>query len=83
MIALALPSHDQIVKLRVPMEYVPPGAPVVNALFKQRACIENLFRACVGLSPDNHMLLEHKRGMAELSAAGSSVKANGVKKQKK
>jgi myo-inositol-1-phosphate synthase len=62
---------------------VPPGAPVVNALFKQRACIENLFRACVGLSPDNHMLLEHKRGMAELSAAGSSVKANGVKKQKK
>jgi len=27
---------------------VPPGAPVVNALFKQRACIDNLFRACVG-----------------------------------
>ena len=56
---------------------------VINALFKQRACIENLFRACVGLSPDNHMLLEHKRGMAELNAAGSSIKANGsVKKQK-
>merc|ERR1719502_1404727 len=44
---------------------VPPGAPVVNALFKQRACIENLFRACVGLPPDNYMLLEHKRGMVE------------------
>merc|ERR1711998_40177 len=57
---------------------VPPGAPVVNALFKQRACIENLFRACVGLPADNHMLLEHKKGMAEL-AAGSS---NPSKKQK-
>jgi len=30
---------------------VPQGAPVVNALFKQRACI--------GLAPNNHMLLEH------------------------
>ena len=39
---------------------VPPGAPVVNALFKQRCCIENLFRACVGLAPESHMLLEHK-----------------------
>jgi myo-inositol-1-phosphate synthase len=51
---------------------VPPGAPVVNALFKQRACIENLFRACVGLAPDNHMMLEHKRGMAELGASASA-----------
>merc|ERR1712050_579892 len=39
---------------------VPPGTPVVNALFKQRDCMVNLFRACVGLQPDNHMLLEHK-----------------------
>lgn len=39
---------------------VPPGTPVVNALFKQRACIENILRACVGLPPDNNMLLEHK-----------------------
>jgi len=59
---------------------VPPGAPVVNALFKQRACIENLFRACVGLPADNHMLLEHKRGMAEKSQASSSSHAS--KKQK-
>lgn len=34
---------------------VPPGAPVVNALFKQRCCIENIFRACVGLPADNQV----------------------------
>merc|ERR1719213_671011 len=62
---------------------VPPGAPVVNALFKQRSCIENLFRACVGLPADNHMLLEHKRGIAEraalsaAAAAGAGPEANG------
>jgi len=39
---------------------VPAGTPVVNALFKQRDCMINIFRACVGLQPDNHMLLEHK-----------------------
>merc|ERR550537_949378 len=33
---------------------VPPGTPVVNALFKQRDCMINIFRACVGLQPDNH-----------------------------
>lgn len=39
---------------------VPHGSPVVNALSKQRACIENVLRACVGLAPDNNMHLEHK-----------------------
>ncbi|EMP24083.1 Inositol-3-phosphate synthase 1 [Chelonia mydas] len=39
---------------------VPEGSPVVNALFRQRSCIENILRACVGLPPQNHMLLEHK-----------------------
>ncbi|XP_022194293.1 inositol-3-phosphate synthase [Nilaparvata lugens] len=39
---------------------VPSGTPVVNALFKQRACIENIMRACLSLPPDNHMTLEHK-----------------------
>merc|ERR1712023_300172 len=57
---------------------VPPGAPVVNALFKQRCCIENIFRACVGLPPDNAMLLEHKRGMLERAVNASSAN----KKQK-
>merc|ERR1719199_407370 len=28
---------------------VPPGTPVVNALAKQRAMVENIFRACIGL----------------------------------
>lgn len=44
--------------LKAPL--VPCGTPIVNALFKQRSCIENIFRACVGLKPQNHMLLEHK-----------------------
>merc|ERR1719389_581832 len=61
---------------------VPPGAPVVNALFKQRGCIENLFRACVGLPPDNHMLLEHKRGMVERASEAGSSTAPATKKQK-
>lgn len=39
---------------------VPRGAPVVNALARQRQCIENLFRGCLGLPPLNHLDLEHK-----------------------
>ena len=39
---------------------VPSGTPVVNALGKQRAMLENVFRACVGLAPENNMMLEHK-----------------------
>lgn len=52
---------------------VPEDTPVVNALFKQRACLENFFRACLGMQPENSMLLEYKvpkdfraRGGAEL-----------------
>jgi len=37
----------------------PQDAPVVNALFKQRACIDNVLRACLGLHPENNMGLEH------------------------
>ncbi|CAK1586732.1 unnamed protein product [Parnassius mnemosyne] len=36
------------------------GAPVVNALFKQRAALDNLLRACLALRPATHMQLEHK-----------------------
>lgn len=39
---------------------VPRGAPVVNSLFRQRAAIENLLRACVGLPPNSHLALEHR-----------------------
>jgi len=44
--------------LKAPL--VPEGTPVVNALFRQRACIENIFKACVGLAPEDNMLLEAK-----------------------
>lgn len=39
---------------------VPEGSPVINALSRQRAAIENMLRACLALSPENNMLLEHK-----------------------
>uniref|UniRef100_A0AAY4AUC4 inositol-3-phosphate synthase n=1 Tax=Denticeps clupeoides TaxID=299321 RepID=A0AAY4AUC4_9TELE len=39
---------------------VPRGAPVVNAFFRQRACIENVLRACLSLPPQSHMQLEYK-----------------------
>jgi len=42
--------------LKAPLS--PPGVPVVNALMKQKACIENVLRACVGLPPINNMRLE-------------------------
>jgi len=38
----------------------PPGTPVVNSLYKQRAAMSNIFRACVGLAPESDMTLEHK-----------------------
>jgi len=44
--------------LKAPL--VPEGTPLVNALNKQRACIENVLRAAVGMPPENNMLLEHK-----------------------
>ena len=39
---------------------VPQGSPVINALFAQRNCILNMLRACVGLAPENFMLLDQK-----------------------
>lgn len=39
---------------------VPPGTMVINALAKQRAMLENVLRACVGLSPENNMMMEGK-----------------------
>jgi myo-inositol-1-phosphate synthase len=35
-------------------------APVVNALMKQRGMLENIMRACIGLSSDNNKMLEYK-----------------------
>lgn len=39
---------------------VPSGTPVINSLFRQRAAIENILRACVGLPPNSHIALEHR-----------------------
>ncbi|KAF9329661.1 Myo-inositol-1-phosphate synthase [Podila minutissima] len=44
--------------LKAPL--VPVGTQVINALSKQRLAMENIFRACVGLPPQNEMLLEAK-----------------------
>jgi len=44
--------------LKAPL--TPPGTPVVNALAKQRSAMNNIFRACLGLDPENDMTLEHK-----------------------
>eukprot|EP01118_Nematostelium_gracile_P008233 TRINITY_DN2729_c0_g1_i1.p1 TRINITY_DN2729_c0_g1~~TRINITY_DN2729_c0_g1_i1.p1 ORF type:complete len:520 (+),score=164.32 TRINITY_DN2729_c0_g1_i1:180-1739(+) len=38
---------------------VPQDTPLVNALFKQRACIDNILRAAVGLAPEHNMRLEY------------------------
>lgn len=44
--------------LKAPM--VPRSTPVVNALFRQRACIENLLRVCCGLPVEDDLRLEHR-----------------------
>lgn len=44
--------------LKAPL--TPPGTPIVNALAKQRGALSNIFRACIGLEPENDMTLEHK-----------------------
>ena len=64
--------------LKAPL--VPPGTPIINALFAQRQCIANLLRACIGLAPENHMMLEHKLTScieARYEGAGHSATANG------
>lgn len=42
------------------------GAKVVNALFKQRSCIENLLRALIALPPINHLDFQYKLSKREL-----------------
>ena len=67
--------------LKAPM--VPTGTPVINALFAQRECIVNIFRACLGLPAENHMLLEHKlpsliKARSEEREGHVVVDSNGV-----
>lgn len=42
------------------------GAKVVNALFKQRSCIENLLRALIALPPINHLDLHSKLSQRQM-----------------
>lgn len=63
--------------LKAPM--VPNSTPIVNALFRQRACIENIFRACIGLHPQNHMLLEYK--LPRQTARATEVKQQVAKER--
>lgn len=44
--------------LKAPL--VQKNTPVVNSLFKQRMCIINIFRACIGLPPVHEMQLENR-----------------------
>ncbi|AQK84539.1 Inositol-3-phosphate synthase isozyme 1 [Zea mays] len=52
--------EDSLLTAPIILDLVPPGTPVVNALAKQRAMLENIMRACVGLAPENNMILEYK-----------------------
>ncbi|CAH0720475.1 unnamed protein product, partial [Brenthis ino] len=63
---------------------VPPGAPVVHALSRQRAALDNLLRACLALPPAHHMQLEHKVPflMSELRSGAMFKAAPPAKKQK-
>lgn len=50
---------------------VKPGAPVVNSLSRQRAAIENVLRALVGVQPNSDMLLQHR--VSDLAEKGAAV----------
>jgi len=52
---------------------VPQGTPVINALNRQKQCIENVLRAMVGLPPEHNMGLEAKVPISMTATAGNSV----------
>lgn len=65
--------------LKAPL--VPENTPIVNALFRQRACMENIFRACLGLQPEHNMNLDSKirsyRNGGRLRVEGAGAGAAG------
>jgi hypothetical protein len=71
-------SIDGSVSFQAPL--VPEGTPVVNALAKQRSCIENVLHACLGLPPENNMLLEHKLKYPLIAFGNISAIQNGIEK---
>lgn len=54
---------------------VPRGSQVINSLFSQRSAIENILRACIGLSPNSHMMLEQRFDFSAISMDASAKKA--------
>lgn len=61
-LGLALQSKPLWSPAQAPL--VPKGTPIINALAKQRNMLENFMRACVGLAPENNMMLEFKDGIS-------------------
>eukprot|EP00747_Dinoflagellata_sp_TGD_P092961 gnl/TRDRNA2_/TRDRNA2_165592_c0_seq1.p1 gnl/TRDRNA2_/TRDRNA2_165592_c0~~gnl/TRDRNA2_/TRDRNA2_165592_c0_seq1.p1 ORF type:complete len:538 (+),score=123.62 gnl/TRDRNA2_/TRDRNA2_165592_c0_seq1:103-1716(+) len=56
---------------------VPEGTPVVNALGRQKACVENFLRALVGMRPENNLLLEYKtRDLPTAAESSTFVKTD-------
>lgn len=58
---------------------VPSGTQIVNSLFRQRAAIENILRACVGLAPNNHMSLEQRYDFSTISVESKQSSASAKK----
>lgn len=62
---------------------VPRNTQVVNSLFRQRAAIENILRACVGLAPNNHMSFEQRFDFSSIPVSqGSKIKTFAQEKVK-
>mmetsp|Transcript_24964 Transcript_24964/g.60049 ORF Transcript_24964/g.60049 Transcript_24964/m.60049 type:complete len:517 (-) Transcript_24964:370-1920(-) len=49
-----------ILSFMIKAPLVPKNTPIVNSLFRQLMCIKNILRACVGIAPENSMLLCQK-----------------------
>ena len=65
--------------LKAPL--VPKDTPLVNALFKQRAAIENVMRAMLSLPAQNHMLLEYK--LADMSVFHRDLQMQNIHTKEK
>jgi myo-inositol-1-phosphate synthase len=57
--------------LKAPL--VQEGAPVINALFRQREAIVNMLRASVGLPADNFLLLPHRMAASKAGEGGAEA----------
>lgn len=65
--------------INVQAPLVPAGAPVINSLNRQRACMENIFRACLALPPVNHMMLEHRLAKPILASSQAAAAKSEAK----